>query len=305
MLIENPDVSRTENLPYLINSKFHFALNQYKAGTVLKTTNGGNNWIIQTSGTSYYLHSVYFPNSDTGWVVGSYGTIIKTTDSGNNWLLQSSGTTHFFRSVYFINSSTGWAVGEAGTVLATTNGGNNWIFQNSGTITDLISVYFTGSGTGWAAGSGGTILKTTNGGNSWIFSNNINIWGWLGAIYFTDSNTGWAVGYGGTIIKTTNGGLTFVDGKTNEKPTGYNLTQNYPNPFNPNTKIQYSVPQLSQVQIKVFDVLGNEIATLISEKKQAGAYELTWNAVDLPSGVYFYQIRAGDFIQTKKMILLK
>jgi len=87
--------------------------------------------------------------------------------------------------------------------------------------------------------------------------------------------------------------------------TEFLLSQNFPNPFNPSTKIKYSVPQASQVQIKVFDVLGNEIETLVKEEKPTGTYELTWNAVNLPSGVYFYQLRAGSFVQTKKMLLLK
>ena len=85
----------------------------------------------------------------------------------------------------------------------------------------------------------------------------------------------------------------------------YILEQNYPNPFNPTTKIIYSVPQTSKVIIKVFDVLGNEIETLINEEKPAGTYELTWYAEALPSGVYFYQLKTGNFIETKKMILLK
>jgi hypothetical protein len=90
------------------------------------------------------------------------------------------------------------------------------------------------------------------------------------------------------------------------------LSQNYPNPFNSSTKIIYSVSQISQVQIKIFSVLGDEIETLVNEQKPAGAYELSWNAKDLPSGVYFYQLKvypakvgAGSFVETKKMILLK
>ena len=85
----------------------------------------------------------------------------------------------------------------------------------------------------------------------------------------------------------------------------YFLEQNFPNPFNPSTKIEYSIPQLSNVVMKVFDVLGNEIETLVSEEKPTGAYELNWNAQQMPSGIYFYQLRAGSFIETKKMILLK
>lgn len=96
-----------------------------------------------------------------------------------------------------------------------------------------------------------------------------------------------------------------VNPLTSRLPTEFLLSQNYPNPFNPNTKIKYSVPQSSNVIIKVFDVLGNEIETLVKEEKTSGIYELKWNAANLPSGVYFYQLRAGDYISTKKMILLK
>ena len=85
----------------------------------------------------------------------------------------------------------------------------------------------------------------------------------------------------------------------------YKLSYNYPNPFNPQTKIQYSIPQSSNVLIKVFDILGNEIETLVDEEKQIGTYEINWYAEGLPSGFYFYQLRAGSFIETKKMILLK
>ncbi len=88
-------------------------------------------------------------------------------------------------------------------------------------------------------------------------------------------------------------------------PEQFTLSQNYPDPFNPSTKIKYSVSQSSQVIIKVYDILGNEIETLVNEEKPVGNYELTWNAANLPSGVYIYQIKAGSFIDTKKMILLK
>ncbi|MCU0415384.1 MAG: T9SS type A sorting domain-containing protein [Ignavibacteriaceae bacterium] len=88
-------------------------------------------------------------------------------------------------------------------------------------------------------------------------------------------------------------------------PTEFALEQNYPNPFNPSTTFRYSVPTQSKVVIKVFDVLGNEIATLMDEEKSVGTYELTWNAANLSSGIYFYQLKASDYVQTRKMILLK
>ena len=85
----------------------------------------------------------------------------------------------------------------------------------------------------------------------------------------------------------------------------YNLFQNYPNPFNPTTKIEYQIPKREYVTLKVYDVLGNEVATLVNEEKPVGFYQLRWGAVNLPSGVYFYQLNSGDFVQTRKMLLLK
>ncbi|MBK7631221.1 MAG: T9SS type A sorting domain-containing protein [Ignavibacteriales bacterium] len=96
------------------------------------------------------------------------------------------------------------------------------------------------------------------------------------------------------------------------QPNEFRLEQNYPNPFNPNTKIKYTIPNVSQsgvegsrVQLKVYDVLGNEVATLVNETKPAGTYEVEFNASNLSSGVYFYKLQSGSFVETRKMILLK
>jgi hypothetical protein len=90
-----------------------------------------------------------------------------------------------------------------------------------------------------------------------------------------------------------------------DTPLGYLLYQNYPNPLNPSTVICYQLPVSSEVTLKVYDILGKEIATLVDEYKQLGTHEVEFNATALPSGVYFYQLKAGSFIQTKKMLLLK
>jgi Secretion system C-terminal sorting domain/FG-GAP-like repeat len=93
-------------------------------------------------------------------------------------------------------------------------------------------------------------------------------------------------------------------------PSGFRLYQNYPNPFNPSTKINFTIPVVeaysnTPVSLDVYDVLGNEVATLINEEKPAGSYEILFDASNLPSGVYFYQLKTGNHIQTKKMLLLK
>jgi hypothetical protein len=83
------------------------------------------------------------------------------------------------------------------------------------------------------------------------------------------------------------------------------LFQNYPNPFNPTTTIKYSIPELSFVTLKVYDVLGSEIITLVNEEKPIGTHTIEFGASNLPSGIYFYQLQTPNFTQTKKMILLK
>ena len=95
-----------------------------------------------------------------------------------------------------------------------------------------------------------------------------------------------------------------VEGE-DEVPLTYSLSRNYPNPFNPATRIKYSIPEASKVVIKVFDILGREVATLVNKELSAGNYEINFNAEHLSSGVYFYRLQAGDFIATQKMILMK
>jgi hypothetical protein len=88
-------------------------------------------------------------------------------------------------------------------------------------------------------------------------------------------------------------------------PENFYLAQNYPNPFNPATHFGFRIANFGLVTLKVFDVLGNEVSTLVNEEKPAGEYEVEFNARNLSSGVYFYQLKAGSFVQTKKMILLR
>ena len=106
-----------------------------------------------------------------------------------------------------------------------------------------------------------------------------------------------------TILDTALVGVEDENGKI--VPEGFSLDQNYPNPFNPTTKIKFSIPELSFVTLKVFDVVGNEIETLVNQEESAGSYDVQFSAIDLPSGIYFYQLRAGNFVETKKMILIK
>jgi len=107
------------------------------------------------------------------------------------------------------------------------------------------------------------------------------------------------------ISEITNVALGKVAGDESFLPTVFAIAQNYPNPFNARTKINYDLPQDCFVTIETFDILGRKVATLVSEQLPAGYHTVIWNASDIPSGLYFYRITAGNFVQTKKMALIK
>ncbi len=124
---------------------------------------------------------------------------------------------------------------------------------------------------------------------------------------------GWDI-YAKIVNWNWNGVITAVD-EENINSIDYSLSQNFPNPFNPTTKIKFAIPSVtlsgvegSLVTLKVYDVLGNEVATLVNEEKRAGEYEVEFNVAqinNLSSGIYFYQLKTGNFTKTKKMLLIK
>ena len=125
-------------------------------------------------------------------------------------------------------------------------------------------------------------------------------------IVFTDAKHGWLLCDNGRLYHTVNGNqlVTSVRNIEATTPSGFHLGQNYPNPFNPSTTISYSLPKSANVTLKVFNTLGQLVATLVNERKDAGSYQIQWNAA-VPSGIYFYRLQAGEYVETKKMVLIR
>lgn len=327
---------------FFINADTGSAVGMY--GTILRTTNGGVNWFAQSYTYPSAYRGVYFTDGNRGTAVGDYGTIIRTTNGGQNWFGQFPGTGRSLYGVCFSDANTGTVVGEFGTILRTTNGGSSWSPQ-FGLWNDLFDVSFTGSDTGTVVGAGGRILRTIMGGLpvelssftastignniilTWVTATELNNYGF--ELFRNGNHITFVKGKGTTTEK-----QEYIYEDSNLKPSIYlyrleqidfdgtrtvsselmvhlvlpeifNLEQNYPNPFNPTTTIGWQTPIGCWQSLKIYDVLGNEVATLVDEYKSAGSYTYDWKPTGLTSGVYFYRLNAGNFVQTKKMLFLR
>ena len=292
---------------------------------ILKTTDGGQSWSQQTVNLTgnVHHHIVHFVDENLGFITGNIinfplqddAFILKTTDGGQSWSPNFNYQNEALLPIYFVNQNVGWIGGLFGFLIKTTDGGSTWQIQQSGTTNSLTELQFFNEQNGWYSGFGGSVFQTSNGGNIWI-QHEVLIEDDLRSIYFVDEANGWAVGSNGIILHYQDS-VTDADEENNKIPGNFVLMQNYPNPFNPSTKIKFSIPQdvkreTRNVSLKVYDVLGNEVATLVNEEKSPGTFEVEFNsdrhsreAGSLTSGVYFYQLKTGNYTQTKKMLLIK
>jgi photosystem II stability/assembly factor-like uncharacterized protein len=153
-------------------------------------------------------------------------------------------------------------------------------------------------------GDQGMIARSTDGGESWK-SAAVPTTRCLRAVAFADEKRGFAVGDSGTILYTFGGGAVPVGEKNIGLPETAGLMQNYPNPFNPTTVIRYALPHRSQVTLRVYNTLGQKVAELVNGEVEAGQHEVKFNGRALASGVYFYRLQVGAFVQTRSLVILK
>jgi hypothetical protein len=263
--------------------------------------------LAQIPNPGFETWSLGVPN---GWItnnaLGVDTTVVRTTDA-HSGTYAAQGIVTTFASVTIpptLSSQFPWT-----TKSSTLTG--YYKYSPVGGDTLIIAALLAKSSTAIAAG----IFKTTAAAASYTqFSIPITLFTVVtpdsAGVYFAIAPaTGSALAHAGSTFKVDDvslGGATSVESNVGQTPQTYALQQNFPNPFNPATNISFSIPLQSAVHLSVIDLLGREVAVLVNDDlRNAGSYTITWNAAGVSSGVYFYRLQAGDFVSTRKLILLK
>lgn len=298
---------------------------------ILKTTDGGMSWIsTMPQPIIGYLKSLSYVNENLAFACGetnprsdsSKGILLKTTNGGANWVTTINDTL-LYGNLCFINSNTGFVNvfnlanknSFSQQILKTTDQGNSWrvvLSEDSLYIGGINFYEQSGVGIMYATNTGFDIYecysyRTSNFGETWTRHKIINSNPILLGSCMLDKYNYYVTGGGnsGNVFHTTNGGSVGVEENTGIIPDKFSILQNYPNPFNPSTSIRYNVPSWSQIILKVYNINGKEIAELVNEIKSQGSYEVKFDGINLPSGIYYYKLISGDFSETKKMLLIK
>jgi len=308
------------------------SLSGWMGGTphaLVSTTDAGVNWEqahIDTLTFAFFpVLNIQFYNSLYGYACGGRfdiaGVIWRTTNGGDSWTPidplyappDEIWQMHFFDSLNVMGVGGDPDLFGVG-FINTTDAGNSWDYNEIGILGAAKAVSFRTGSEGWAPiPQAQSFVYTLDSAKTWtqIYAPDSS------AIYdliFPDSLHGFAVGEEGAILKYNP--LIIVDVKViaQTTPNSYQLYQNFPNPFNPTTKIKFSIPankigETSNIKIFVYDILGNEVATILDKELLPGSYEIEFGAMidnrQLVSGIYFYQLRTDGFVQTKKMILMR
>jgi len=280
---------------------------------IWRTTDGGQTiQLIQSFGGAaqgkFFFLKEKINGEYYGWMYypGSF-KLRYTTNSGLAWFTHPDFS-YNFNSIFFVNKDTGWATTTSYTnyIYMTTNGGVNWVGKYNGLNEVYFDIYFANSQKGWVSGPSFNVCVTTNGGNNWGTQ---NIQGdYSSKLFFLDSLNGWIKTSLNTISQTTNGGgpITSVITSNIELLSDFKLFQNFPNPFNSSTIISYHLSKSGSVNIKVYDISGKEVVTLVNNIQSSGYYKVTFNSGALSSGIYFYSLSINnEKLQVKKMILNK
>jgi hypothetical protein len=280
---------------------------------------GGNFgvWLSNDNGTSWNAvnnvglggHYPPFVNvlltSGTNIFAGTYNGVFLSTNNGTSWNAVS-GFGQAFTDVHsFVVSGKNLFAGTYHYgVFRSTDNGTSWTAVNNG-LTDMTISSLATSGTTIFAGTDSAgIYLSTNNGTSWN-TTNIGVTNRILSLTVSDTYLFAGLYFGGIWRRPLSEMITSVEKLTNDMPTRFSLEQNYPNPFNPSTIFSFTLPSKSFVSLKVFDFIGREVISLVSEEMSAGTYSRQWNAANMSSGIYYYRLQTNSFTETKKLVLLK
>lgn len=310
-------------------------------GGIYRSTDDGLNWTTLGINTLVVRSFLFVDNV---FLACGDGGIYVSADSGANWVrTDTSGVTVGYNFSLEVSNGTILDGSNGAGVWRSTDGGMHWSHSSTGLSNSLIES-LAADGSLVYAGTSGGVYRSTDSGLSWglISATNINARGMLlygsrlyvatmyqGVIYTDDGGQNWHsanTGFVGTptmnafgvfgdnlFVGTYGSGIwwrpfldiTDVSENTGSLPRTVQLLQNYPNPFNPATTIEFYLPNSSFVTLKIFDSLGKEVVNLINESKSIGHHRIQFDASNLSSGIYFYELKANDFVNTKKLLLVK
>ncbi len=312
-----PDSNYFANTVY-----FRDLQNGYLGGTQGKiyfTTDAGQVWNLSSVDSGlvfgFPVEEIEFFNANSGYAVGGAfdiaGVIWRTSNGGRSWQTRIVGPEPV-NDIHIFDENNAMGAGgdfEYGSSKVTTsNSGFDWSYFEFGVFGIANSIAFRNPSEGWISlGIIDSFLVTTNGGTNWSMYA-VPEQGRIYHIVFADQRNGWAIGNNGILLKY-NSKLINISNNTSSLPPDFELFQNYPNPFNPATKIRYNIQSRNSkpyVTLKVYDILGSEVSTLVSSKQSAGSYEADFSGAGLPSGVYMYKLTVdGVASDAKRMVLLK
>jgi photosystem II stability/assembly factor-like uncharacterized protein len=289
-----------------------------------KTTNGGVNWdssgmyLPQNGAEAGWNNSIYISSQaqtsfqdSLVWFGTNNSRVYHSSNFGMTWIAQSTASELNSYALGFLQWGDIDGLAGGTNLMRTSNSGMNWTPQASvGTGNFSGFVLFPGSliyGNCWYTRNTTSIYKG-NYGSNWGIEYTAPAGNYRHFANVRNGTYCWGVRSNGGITKCTY----FILGVNqigNEIPGNFNLSQNYPNPFNPVTKIKFSIPSVGNGRdrsvIKIYNSLGREIQVLVNQSLQPGTYEVDWDASNFPSGVYFYELNSGEFVETKKMMLIK
>jgi hypothetical protein len=283
----------------------------YQGTNIVAGCNGGGVYVSPDIGTTWTppvsgltnTHVTSLALSGSTLLAGTAGGAFLSTDGGSTWKVSNTGLNF---NMIFAAATVGadFLAATSYGVFRSTDGGANWVESDNGMSIKNVSTFAVNGTNVFASGSSGTVYLSTDSGVNW---RNCSAGVQLGPVMSLLA-TEWylfAGVYDGGVWRRSMSEVLSVDQNPALRPMETSLGQNFPNPFNPTTEIQYTIHDRQSTSIKVFDILGREVALLLDEVKEPGRYSVTWNASGVASGVYYCRMTTGGSSKSIKMVLLR